>query len=226
MPWAPDEEVLRLSKELCYQMRSRSLRTAGFSTCSCLCWDTGAELLLAAGLLSFHLGTCPAIHHSLDLAHGKPNVIWGLPLWWRYQTDTWHLIQNEGKVGLKIELGSALSALSLCWGFCLGSWSCGSAIWCNCKKIDVGQLRTSGELEASAEIFFSPQDLITWGIMEWGLLHFVVQLTDNAGDVRLALFSAVKPRKRYVLCELINLERRQFNYLTKDSFPPTSQLAD
>lgn len=32
---------------------------------------------------------------------------------------------------------------------------------CNCGKIDVGQLRTSGELEASAGIFFFPQDLIT-----------------------------------------------------------------
>lgn len=53
----------------------------------------------------------------------------------------------------------------------------------------------------------------------------MVRLTDSAGEVRLALFSAVKPRKGYIFCELINLEKRQFNYSTKDSFPPTSQLA-
>lgn len=37
--------------------------------------DTGAEMLLTVRLLSFQLGTHPAIRHSLDLVHGKPNVI-------------------------------------------------------------------------------------------------------------------------------------------------------
>ena len=37
--------------------------------------DTDAEMLLAVRLLSFQLGTSPAIRHSLDLVHGKQNVI-------------------------------------------------------------------------------------------------------------------------------------------------------
>lgn len=41
----------------------------------------------------------------------------------------------------------------------------------------------------------------------------------------MALFLTVKSTKGCVLCELINLEKMEFSDLTKDSFPPTSQLA-